>query len=300
MFSRENQELVTCIDGLCSFNITGRQLRRQHWYHCETCYPLYPNKGCCDACAEICHKGHKLSVGLTPYFFCDCGAGDCPIGQYCKCREKPKLIETPKEKVKSNIIESEITTLENDLLNDLEIINNLTKDQSEDIFVCSYFTDEKETKENEEEEKKENPINQYINQKKKESEIRVKRKNNKIPTKLTPIMMMARSPVFEVKKPLFYTSNYQQKMITPSLSQTNSNFKMNCISAESNLTNINFQTTSSDIVPIEEMPETRSKEKKVPQTAPVKSRTVRRTTAKIVSKKFNKGRPEKGRFRLYV
>lgn len=84
------REPVVCKDGLCSFNSTGKNYYPQHWYHCETCFPLYPNKGCCDACAAVCHKGHQLEEGKTQYFFCDCGAGDCRFR--CQCLTKPKPI----------------------------------------------------------------------------------------------------------------------------------------------------------------------------------------------------------------
>lgn len=67
----------------CTFNKTGKQFLIQEWYHCITCYPFDSNKGCCEACKRICHKGHQLEYLGMQQCFCDCGSGDCPIK--CKC-----------------------------------------------------------------------------------------------------------------------------------------------------------------------------------------------------------------------
>ncbi len=40
--------------------ITGPNFSLQKWYFCKTC-GLDNNKGCCQSCANTCHKGHELS-----------------------------------------------------------------------------------------------------------------------------------------------------------------------------------------------------------------------------------------------
>jgi len=42
---------------------------------CKTC-GLDQTKGCCQSCANVCHKGHELVVQNESTFFCDCGAGE--------------------------------------------------------------------------------------------------------------------------------------------------------------------------------------------------------------------------------
>ena len=43
-------------------------------YMCYTC-GLQETKGCCSACAAVCHAGHDLVYSAYSRFFCDCGAG---------------------------------------------------------------------------------------------------------------------------------------------------------------------------------------------------------------------------------
>lgn len=43
-------------------------------YFCYTC-GLVDSKGCCSACAQLCHAGHDLVYSTHSRFFCDCGAG---------------------------------------------------------------------------------------------------------------------------------------------------------------------------------------------------------------------------------
>ena len=43
-------------------------------YFCYTC-GLVDSKGCCSACAQVCHAGHDLVYSTHSRFFCDCGAG---------------------------------------------------------------------------------------------------------------------------------------------------------------------------------------------------------------------------------
>jgi hypothetical protein len=60
---------------VCTFVVTGSQYTPQAWYQCYTCN-LLGNEGCCEVCAQICHKGHQLSARqFSRQFFCDCGAG---------------------------------------------------------------------------------------------------------------------------------------------------------------------------------------------------------------------------------
>lgn len=92
---------------ICTFTTTGPDFKTQIWYQCIDC-GLEDSKGCCEICAQICHKGHKLipsKTGLPNSFFCDCGAGE---GKYsCKCLDYEKLekerekerIEKEKEKI---------------------------------------------------------------------------------------------------------------------------------------------------------------------------------------------------------
>lgn len=53
----------------CTFN----RLRRCR-YFCYTC-GLVDSKGCCSACAQVCHAGHDLVYSTHSRFFCDCGSG---------------------------------------------------------------------------------------------------------------------------------------------------------------------------------------------------------------------------------
>lgn len=84
-----NDKIVECKDGICSFNITGKNFFMQKWYHCITCYLSNPNKGCCEACKNVCHKGHQIEYRGMQYCFCDCGSGDCPID--CKCMQNSQV-----------------------------------------------------------------------------------------------------------------------------------------------------------------------------------------------------------------
>jgi len=59
----------------CTFVVTGPKFVNQTWYFCKTC-GLDGNKGCCQGCANTCHKGHELSEARISSFFCDCGAGE--------------------------------------------------------------------------------------------------------------------------------------------------------------------------------------------------------------------------------
>ena len=67
---------------LCTCTTSGAEFIAQEWYHCVTC-GLVDGKGCCEACAQTCHKGHVcIYAGVHPNCYCDCGAG---VG-LCQCQ----------------------------------------------------------------------------------------------------------------------------------------------------------------------------------------------------------------------
>lgn len=71
--------------GICTFSVTDREFAQQVWYTCRTCSSK-DNAGCCMACANNCHKGHKIVISpkSPSSFYCDCGAGELG-GVKCKC-----------------------------------------------------------------------------------------------------------------------------------------------------------------------------------------------------------------------
>ena len=69
----------------CSYSHTGDDFTEQHWYNCYTC-GLSWDKGCCNLCARICHKGHDVAYSRFSSFFCDCGEGSkALLGSSIKC-----------------------------------------------------------------------------------------------------------------------------------------------------------------------------------------------------------------------
>lgn len=70
---------------VCTYFFHGQTFIRQPWYHCHTC-GLTNDKGCCAACAKICHKGHNVEfTGIHDSCYCDCGDGACSCScQTCK------------------------------------------------------------------------------------------------------------------------------------------------------------------------------------------------------------------------
>lgn len=77
------------VDGPCTYNQTGSdKYIRQPFFRCLTC-GLVNGKGCCAACAKICHAGHELKyVGVVPSF-CDCGEGKQEGCACCKAVKVP-------------------------------------------------------------------------------------------------------------------------------------------------------------------------------------------------------------------
>ncbi len=66
----------------CTYSFTKNCHVKQVWWHCETCFGSTDMLGVCLACAENCHKGHKLTIKKISQFYCDCGNGDAPF----KCK----------------------------------------------------------------------------------------------------------------------------------------------------------------------------------------------------------------------
>lgn len=79
------QLLGTLHERLCTFTTTGKTFIQQPWFLCHTCVSSAENIGCCLACAEQCHRGHKLEPMFTKGFYCDCGAGLLPNSFKCRC-----------------------------------------------------------------------------------------------------------------------------------------------------------------------------------------------------------------------
>ena len=49
------QEGESLNNKLCTFTVTRKEFRHQHWYHCHTC-GLVDGTGACSVCAKVCHK----------------------------------------------------------------------------------------------------------------------------------------------------------------------------------------------------------------------------------------------------
>ena len=64
---------------LCTYTVTKKEFKNQHWYYCRTC-KMVDRIGVCTICAKVCHKDHDISYAKYGSFFCDCGAkedGSC-------------------------------------------------------------------------------------------------------------------------------------------------------------------------------------------------------------------------------
>ena len=86
--STQREELAECIQAnTCTFAVTGpHMVPTSEYFVCYTC-GLDGDKGCCTACAAICHAGHvtnkrsfPVDGGREGQFFCD-----CPESGGCKC-----------------------------------------------------------------------------------------------------------------------------------------------------------------------------------------------------------------------
>lgn len=93
-------QIKTCHDvGVCTFKITSKRLYQQVWYGCDTCWPESKNKGCCESCMNVCHKGHKIEEYKYPcgtlnkskygHFYCDCGCDDAKFPCLCVRKDLP-------------------------------------------------------------------------------------------------------------------------------------------------------------------------------------------------------------------
>ena len=75
----------------CTFYHTGPNMIGTNVNTCKTC-GLEKGKLCCDACARLCHRGHKVSFGsFSPFAYCDCG----DLSQNNKCLIKPDCDHPP-------------------------------------------------------------------------------------------------------------------------------------------------------------------------------------------------------------
>jgi hypothetical protein len=109
-------EIDECLrNHVCTFVSTGPQFAVQLWYVCMEC-GLDGSKGCCESCANTCHKGHKLiKQPKAGQFFCDCGAGESKHA--CQSLDYDKLVQIKKEKKKK--AEDEKLKMEQDNLSNL-------------------------------------------------------------------------------------------------------------------------------------------------------------------------------------
>jgi ribosomal protein L12E/L44/L45/RPP1/RPP2 len=83
---------------LCTFTVTKKDFKNQHWYYCHTC-KMVDRIGMCTICAKVCHKDHDVSYAKYGSFFCDCGAkedGSC-LAMTKRTSVAPKSDSTKKE-----------------------------------------------------------------------------------------------------------------------------------------------------------------------------------------------------------
>jgi hypothetical protein len=76
--------LANANEAICTYFYTGDNFATQGSYQCYTCN-LVEDKGCCSACARICHKDHDITYHDTLQFFCDCGLAFATEKKMCKC-----------------------------------------------------------------------------------------------------------------------------------------------------------------------------------------------------------------------
>jgi hypothetical protein len=81
---------VPLCHGICTCAEHGQNLVRQRWYHCHTCN-LVKSLGCCQVCADICHRGHDLVFSGEIDASCCCGAGQAAP---CGCRQPGPDLQT--------------------------------------------------------------------------------------------------------------------------------------------------------------------------------------------------------------
>lgn len=74
--SLEAQMREAVANNKCTYTVTRKQYAQQKWFFCYTC-GFVDSEGVCEACANVCHKGHTLSEPKgteNGSFYCDCGA----------------------------------------------------------------------------------------------------------------------------------------------------------------------------------------------------------------------------------
>lgn len=75
--SIEAQMREAVANNKCTYTVTKKQYAQQKWFFCYTC-GFVDSEGVCEACANVCHKGHTLSepkgTENGSSFYCDCGA----------------------------------------------------------------------------------------------------------------------------------------------------------------------------------------------------------------------------------
>jgi arsenate reductase-like glutaredoxin family protein len=128
---------------ICTFSVTGTTFVHQKWYFCQDC-DLVEHKGCCEACASTCHKGHKLVERNFSSFYCDCGAGEG--AHACQCLD----FEKAKEILKSDKSSSSSVGV---------IVRTLTKEQLKQFYNPTGENFSMDEEEEEEEELLKTPTN---------------------------------------------------------------------------------------------------------------------------------------------
>ena len=125
---------------LCTCATSGTAYIAQKWYHCETC-GLVDGMGCCEACAQTCHKGHVcVYAGVYPNCYCDCGVGSGP----CQCQCMGELNGWRLTPVKVDGIEGIIGMLTRKLggnLHDQGQVLVTSRDLDADIYLQKYVLD---------------------------------------------------------------------------------------------------------------------------------------------------------------
>jgi hypothetical protein len=66
---------VLKVHSKCTFTVTGSRFKYQQWYQCLTC-GLVGQLGCCELCAQSCHRGHQLISKGCHEAYCDCKGQD--------------------------------------------------------------------------------------------------------------------------------------------------------------------------------------------------------------------------------
>ncbi|KAL6045647.1 kinase that interacts with cdc31p [Balamuthia mandrillaris] len=69
----QHASIMSC----CTVDLIGTLPTTQYLFHCKTCWPDKPEKGCCLSCLQLCHDGHKIKIwqGLCTKALCNCREG---------------------------------------------------------------------------------------------------------------------------------------------------------------------------------------------------------------------------------